>query len=47
MFFWIANYADIAPAFVLAKQDYDVWMINNRGTRFSEGHIHLSKDMKE
>jgi len=29
---FIAHYADFAPAFVYARQGYDVWLGNNRGS---------------
>ena len=41
MNFWIANDPTVTPAFVLAEQGYDVWLGNNRGTRFSN-HLTLS-----
>ena len=45
---WVVNSADKAPAFILARAGYDVWMGNNRGTQFSRGHEHLdSADPKD
>ena len=32
---YVWNDPDVAPAFVLARGGYDVWLSNNRGTRFS------------
>lgn len=31
-----------APAFLLAEAGFDVWLGNNRGTEFSEGHVNLT-----
>lgn len=45
MNFWTSNDADIAPPFVLAEQGYDVWLGNNRGTRF--GGYHTTLDRKK
>lgn len=42
---YVINSSDQAPAFVLADQGYDVWLGNNRGTRWSMGHV--SKDPSE
>lgn len=39
---WVFNAPDVAPALVLARAGYDVWLGNNRGTRWSEAHQTLS-----
>jgi len=39
MMFWIVNHAEVSPAFVLAREGFDVWLINNRGTRHSSNHL--------
>ena len=44
MNFWVANDEELAPAFILAGQGYDVWLANNRGTRY--GQYHTSLDTK-
>ena len=41
MNFWTVNEPSVSPAFVLADQGYDVWLGNNRGTRFSNNHVSL------
>jgi len=42
MNFWTANLPSVAPPFVLVDQGYDVWLGNNRGTRYSNYHTSLS-----
>jgi len=39
---WVWHRPDLAHAFILSKAGYDVWIINNRGTRFSDTHVSLS-----
>lgn len=46
---FVAHYAGDAPAFVLARLGYDVWLGNTRGSDYSQGHISLDpeRDYKE
>ena len=39
---WIMHTPDVAPAFQLLKEGYDVWLGNQRGTKYSMGHTHLN-----
>lgn len=43
---WVYHNADVAPAFVLARAGYDVWLGNNRGNRFSTAHASLDVKSK-
>ena len=41
---FIINYPQLAPAFTLAREGYDVWLGNNRGGRFGMNHTSLKTD---
>lgn len=41
MNFWTLNEPSKTPAFLLADQGYDVWLGNNRGSRYGKGHLTL------
>lgn len=41
MMTWVIQLPEFKPALVLARQGYDVWMCNNRGSRFSLAHTTL------
>ena len=43
---WVFNEPNVAPAFVLARKGYDVWLGNNRGNRFSQKHSTLNPKQK-
>ena len=47
MTFWLWNRPSVAPALVLARAGYDVWLGNNRGNRFSDTHVSLNPKSKE
>jgi pimeloyl-ACP methyl ester carboxylesterase len=41
------HYPDLAPAFQLVREGYDVWLGNQRGTTYSTGHTTLDVKSKE
>jgi gastric triacylglycerol lipase len=38
MMVWVVNDPDKAPAFMLVNAGYDVWLGNNRGTKYGIHH---------
>ena len=41
---WIMNKPETSPAFVLLRAGYDVWLGNQRGTKYSRAHATLNPD---
>jgi pimeloyl-ACP methyl ester carboxylesterase len=43
---WVVNDPDLAPAFIMAKAGYDVWLGNSRGNKYAMAHTTLSPSDK-
>lgn len=41
---YVVNDSERANAFILSRAGYDVWLGNNRGTRYGQGHTSLTTD---
>jgi lysosomal acid lipase/cholesteryl ester hydrolase len=41
------HYSNVAPAFQLVRAGYDVWLGNQRGTKYSKAHKWLDPNSKE
>jgi|Transcript_34472 hypothetical protein len=39
---FIVNDPDKAPAFIMARNGYDVWLGNSRGNKYSKKHVSLN-----
>lgn len=44
---WVLNHPDVSPAYILARNGYDVWLGNNRGNRWSNQHERLNDTQEE
>jgi lysosomal acid lipase/cholesteryl ester hydrolase len=44
---WIMNHPEESPAFILAREGYDVWLGNQRGVGPSRKHMNYNPDSKD
>ena len=44
-FNWVTNGPQNSPAFILARQGYDVWLGNNRGNKYSRQNTKIDPDL--
>ena len=44
---YVMNDVDRSNAFIISRAGYDVWIGNNRGTKYSLGHLTLGLDTYE
>ena len=44
---WVVNENHLAPAYILAKKGYDVWLGNTRGNKHSRNHMKLDPDFSQ
>ena len=44
---WVINPNTDGPAFKLAREGYDVWLGNSRGSKYGRNHVSLDPDDEE